>query len=176
MSNYSSVDEVAPYCRMFLEGSISFGSESNPTRDEVDTVLDRLCGVLDLALQREGIAVPITNSTAKYACDDWVTRYAVMEVKRMAPGYGFNDENQNTMTSYKGLMDSAMQFAKDNRLGFIDLGVTQTRNLSDGLAFTGQDAQSDRSDPDDTSLEQPMFTRGQWNDSTVSTDFDDETD
>jgi hypothetical protein len=160
---------------MYLEGAVSFSDSSNPTGTEVDKVLDRLSGVLDMALNRVGITAPITNSTAKLACDDWVTRYAVNEVKRMAPGLGFNDENQNTMTSYKGLMDSAMQFAKDNRQAFIELGIAQTRKLSDGLAFTGQDAQSDRSDPDDSSLEQPMFTRGKWNDSTVSTDFDDET-
>ena len=173
MSSYSSVDEIVPYCRMFLDGEASFSDSTAPTKDEVEDVIDRLCGVLDLALQREGITAPITNTTAKYACDDWVTRYAVNEVKRMAPGLGYNDQNQNTMTSYKSLMDSAMQFAKNNRLAFIEVGVTTSRAMSEGLAFTGQDAQSQRSDPDDSSLAQPMFERQQFDN---PSSYDEETD
>ena len=173
MSDYSSIDEITPYCRMFLDGEISFSDSTAPTETEVTAVIDRLCGVLNMALQRQGINAPITNSTAKLACDDWVTRFTVNEVKRMAPGVGFSDQNENTVTSYKGLIDSAMQFAKDNRLAFVDLGVAQTRKLSDGLAFTGQDEQSDRSDRDDSSLEQPLFERHQFDGTSA---YDEETD
>jgi hypothetical protein len=48
---------------------------------------------------------------------------------------------------------------KMNALGFVNLGVSQGKKLSDGLSFTGLTAQDQRTDKDDTSLEQPFATR-----------------
>ena len=174
MSDYSSMAEVMPYCRMYLNGEVTFNGDTVPTDVEVEAVIGRMCGVLNMALQREGVAIPITNTTAKLTCDDWVTRFSVNKIKRMSPGVGYSDENQDTMGSYKGLIDSAMQFAKDNQLAFIDLGISQTHKASDGLAFTGQDVQSDRSDRDDSSLEQPIFECGLFNNKNLT--VNDETD
>jgi len=42
----------------------------------------------------------------------------------------------------------------------VGLGVTETQRLSDGLQFTGLDAQADRDDRSDTGLVQPKFERG----------------
>lgn len=175
MADYSSINEVVPYCRMLLDGEPTFNANTIPREVEVDTILDRLSAVLNSALQREGLAVPVTVTDAKLACDDWVTRYAVMNVRSMAPGLGYSDQNEDSMYSYKALMKSAREFAHDNRLGFIQMGVGQDRKMSDGLAFTGMDAQDERSDPDDSTMEQPMFERHQWNNKTLSTNDEDVT-
>lgn len=168
MADYSSVSEVVPYCRMLLDGESTFNAFTIPTETEVASILARLSGVLNLALQRVGLAVPVTVTDAKLACDDWVTRYTVMNVRSMAPGLGYSDQNEDSMYSYKALMKSARDFAQENRLGFIQLGVTQDRKMSDGLAFTGMDAQDERTDPDDSTMEQPLFERNQWNNKTLS--------
>ena len=161
MSNYSSEAEVTAFTRHLLDGAVAFNSTTRPTSTEVGTFLTRVCGVLDVALAAAGLAVPITQTTAKLACDDWVTAHTAEYIELTQRGVGYSDGEGTRTAAFRNLQKSAMDFAKENRAGFINLGVTTISGsaLSDGLSFTGLDAVSDRADPDDAALAQPKFTR-----------------
>ena len=92
--------------------------------------------------------------------DDWVIMQATMYTELTQRGSGFNDQEGSRTSSFKSISKSAMKFVDDNALGLKRLGVTLSNRLSDGLAFTALDDQDQRADPDDSSLEQPMFERG----------------
>lgn len=175
--SYGTVAEVTAYTRYLLEGQTAFNSTTRPTVTEVEKFVDRCSGVLNAALRGVGLTTPVVNTTAKLSCDDWVVDRAAEYVELTQRGAGFNDEAGNRHSAFRNLQKSAADFAKENRLGFSRLGVGVTNKLSDGLQFTALDAVSERLDPDDTTLEQPIFTRHQFDD-TATTDFsnDDEDD
>ena len=158
--SFSSAAEVTAYTRHLLDGQSAFNSTTRPTVTELEKFIDRASGVLNVAIAAAGFtpATIIANSTAKLACDDWVTQKATKYVELTQRGTGYSaDEGSRTAAFDMG--SDANEFIKMNALGFVRLGISQGYKMSDGLAFTGLDAQADRSDPDDTSLEQPLFSR-----------------
>ena len=160
---FSSTAEVKAFTRHLLDGQNTFNSTTRPTVSELEKFIDRASGVLNVAIAQSGFTPSsvYANSTAKLACDDWVTTYATRYVELTQRGTGYS-EAEGSRTASFNLNKSANEFVKVNSLGFVSLGITQSRKMSDGLSFTGLTAQADRSDPDDTSLEQPQFVRKQW--------------
>jgi hypothetical protein len=167
--SYSSVTEVTAFTRHLLDGSLSYNSTTRPTVSEVEKFIDRASGVLNAAVATAGLKTPITNSTAKLACDDWVTARATEYVELTQRGTGFSEEEGNRL-GFKNLFKNATQFVTELRGGFIQFGVTQTQAISTGLAFTGMDAQGQRDDPQDSTLEQPVFARRMFDDPTATGD------
>ena len=51
---------------------------------------------------------------------------------------------------------------RSNEEGFKTLGVSVTVESGAAVVFTATDAQADRADPDNTALEQPYFSRRQF--------------
>lgn len=169
--SYSSTAEVKAYTRHLLNGQTAFNSTTRPSGTELEKFIDRASGVLNVALAQAGFVTANVraNSTAKLACDDFVTVRSAEYVEITQRGTGYSDA-EGSRTAYFGrLYKSANEFVSMNTLGFIRLGVTQTNKLSGGLTFTGLDAQSQRSDPDDTSLEQPFATRHQFDNRRANT-------
>lgn len=162
--SYSSTSEVKAFTRHLLNGQSAFNSTTRPTGTELEKFIDRASGVLNLALAQAGFhpADVRGNSTAKLACDDWTTTRAAEYVELTQRGVGYSDAEGSRTASFTNLIKSAEQFTQLNRLGFVRLGVEQEYKLSDGLAFTGMDKQADRSDPQDTSMEQPFASRRQF--------------
>lgn len=158
--HYSSVIEVRALTRHLLGGQSTFNSTTRPTLTDVQTFLTRAGGLLNIALAGRGFSVPITNSTAKLACDDWVTAQAVEYVELTQRGTGYSDAEGSRTRVFAGLHRRASDFAKENELGFKRVGAEVGHRKSEGLGFSGQTLQADRADPDDTGLEQPKFTRG----------------
>jgi len=171
--SFSSSAEVTAYTRHLLDGQSAFNSTTRPTLTEVEKFIDRASGVLNVAIANAGFtpATVYANSTAKLACDDWVTQKAVKYVELTQRGTGYSAE-EGSRTAAFDMGEDATAFIKMNALGFIRLGVSQTNKLSDGLAFTGLTVQADRSDPDDTSLEQPLFTRRRFDNDSLDDDND----
>lgn len=160
--SYSNVTSVLAFSRRFMDGQLTFNSTTRPTLTEVEAFIDRASGALNLTLAQTGLATPIVNSTAKLACADWVVGQAVKLVESTQPAAGENgDENQRGRI-FAGLYGSAAKFAEQHALGFKRLGCTVSHAASEGLKFTGQTAQADRVDPDNTALEQPRFTKKQF--------------
>ena len=159
--SFSSTTEVTAYTRHLLDGQSAFNSTTRPTVTELEKFIDRASSHINIALASEGFtpSAVYANSTAKLACDDWVTERAAKYVEMTQRGTGYNEEEDSRLQSMK---KDAYDFICDMALGFKRLGISQTYKLSDGLQFTGLTVQSDRADPDDTTLEQPKFKRAQW--------------
>lgn len=161
--SFSSTAEVTAYTRHLLDGQSVFNSTTRPTVTEIEKFIDRASGVLNVAISGSGFTPSSIygNSTAKLACDDWVTQNAVKYTELTQRGTGYSGE-EGSRTKAFSMGEDANDFIDMNSLGFIQLGITKADKASAGLAFTGQKAQSGRVDPDDTSLEQPFANRNQW--------------
>lgn len=155
-NSYGSVAEVVPYTRIYLKGNATFTTDTRPTMTEVETAIDRASGVLNTALANEGLSTPVSQADAKRACDQWV----VEQVVKMVAAYGAQPEEMAYWLS--SMYENAAAFVTDNVTGFKNLGVTAQDESSAALTFTGETVQADRADPDDTSIEQPSFTRRQF--------------
>lgn len=164
MSNYSSTTEVKAFTRHLLDGQTAFNSTTRPTGTELSRFLDRISGVLDLALLKSGFAVPVTNTTAKLALDDWATMRGAAYVELTQRGSGHNSGENSRESMFINLDRQADQFVAGLRLGLVRAGVTVSHGKAEGLAFTGQAAVADRADPDDNSLAQPLFRRNMGDD------------
>lgn len=166
--SFSSVAEVVAFTRHLLDGQSTYNSTTRPTVTEVEKIVDRASGVLNSALANVGFSplAVYANSTAKLACDDWVAQESAKQVELAQRGTGYGGNEGSRVAAFNLKRVNASDFIDSQKLGFVRLGIAQNYKMSDGLAFTGLDAQSVRTDPTDTSLEQPKFTRGQWDDET----------
>ena len=161
--SFSSTSEVKAFTRHLLDGQSAFNSTTRPTSTELEKFIDRASGVLNVAIAKEGFTPSNVygNSTAKLSCDDWVTMKASKYVELTQRGTGYSVQDGSRIAAFD-LNEEAAEFAKSSALGFVRLGISQGKKLSDGLSFTGLTVQGERSDPDDTSLEQPFATRRQF--------------
>lgn len=162
MSDYSSTAEIVALTRMYLVGESEYNSTTRPTGTEVNKFVDRACGVLNLALANAGFTTPITEATAKLACDEWVTLHAAMFVELSQPTTEYGETGNNRTDTMYALERDAVKFVDANIAGFQNLGVTQNSPIGQGIRYTGQLVHSQRSDPQDSTLEQPFFRRRQF--------------
>jgi len=161
--SYSSTAEVVAVSRHLLRGQTTFNSTTAPTGTEVIKFIDRASGALNVALRVRGLTTPVTNTTSELDLDNWVTGKAAEFVELTLRGAGSREKEGTSRFKFlSGLAKDAKAFVEMNSLGWIRLGVTEANRMSDGLAFTGATVQKDRADPDDTTLEQPMFKRGKF--------------
>lgn len=158
--SYGTLVEVLAFTKHLLDGEATFNAATKPTDTEIEKFIDRASGILNVAMEGVGLTTPVINSTAKLACDDWVVSHATAYVELTQRGAGYDGTENTRAGSFLHLHDSAAMFAEQAALGFQRLGVSSGSPLSDGLQFTGEEIQKDRDDPDDTSLEQPKFSRG----------------
>lgn len=159
-NSYGTVAEVLALTRIYLRGQSAYNSTTRPTLTEVETFIDRTSGVLNLALATAGFTVPVAQADAKLACDDWVVRIAAAYVEAAQPWTGADPEEASILPLPS--LSKALEFVQAMSAGFVYLGVSQPGDDSNALIFTGQTAQADRADPDDDTLEQPHFKRGQF--------------
>ena len=168
--SYGSVAEVQAYVTHLLDGKTAFSASTRPTDTQIEKFLDRSSAYVNVALNQHGFSTPITstsNSTASILLDDWVVNKATMMVELTKRGEGFNEREGSRASTFDQLAKDAMEFVEENSLGLQRLGLTLSHKLSDGLKFTAEADQSLRPDPDDSTLEQPIFNRGLF-DSTKS--------
>jgi len=128
----------------------------------VERFIDRASAVLNLAMRQAGPGTPITNTTAKPVCDDWVTARAVEYVELTQRGTGYDASEGSRTGAFRSLYSAAADFVAANLEGFKRVGVPVQQRSSQGVTFTGLAAQGQRADPRDSGLEQPLFRRGQF--------------
>lgn len=159
---FSSTTEVIAFTRHLLDGQPTFNSVTRPTIGEIETFINRASGGVNVAIWNAGFnpAVIRANSTAKLDCDEYVTAVAVRSVELTKRAHGY-DENMGSVTGgFGGLGAMAPKnFIASRILAWKRMGLTVNNASSEGLVFTGDTAQKDRSDPDNSSREQPLFTR-----------------
>ena len=158
--SYSSTSEVVAVTRHLLKGQSTYNSTTRPTGTEVEKFIDRASAALNVAIRVRGLSTPVTNTTSKLDCDNWVTGKAAEFVELTRRGAGSREPGGTSrFRPMSGLAKDATEFVKTNSLGWVRLGVTESNRMSDGLVFTGETVQADRADPDDTTIAQPIFKR-----------------
>lgn len=174
--SFASVDEVSAYCQYLLGGDQSFTPNTNPSRAQVEKMIDRASGELNMGLLSCGVtpSAVYANSTAKLMCDDYIARRVAGNVELTQPGVGFNDSENTRLGMF--LKESPIDFAKKYCEAFKQAGITIGKASSEGLSFTGLKRHSQRSDPDNTSYEQPLFRRRQFDDPTSAANDTEEDD
>lgn len=161
--SYSNTTGVLAWTRHLLEGQTRFNSTTRPTATEVVSFIDEASGVLNVSLMQCGFSTASVraNSTAKLACDNWVRGWGVSFVELSHPMQGMTGGGSR-VELLQSMHGSALEFVDQYEKGFKQLGITQTYSDSNTIKFSGETIQSSRDDPDDTSLEQPKFKRGQF--------------
>ena len=161
--SYGSTAEVQALTPYLLDGESAFNSTTRPTLSQVEKFIDRASAAVNVSLRGSGMSDSSLrdNSTAKLVADDWAVTEAAQFVELTQRAQGFGEEGSQ-FASLNGLQDRAKEFVQEHMLAFKRMGVTVTDRSSQGVTFTGLTAQKDRLDPDDTALEQPKFTRGQF--------------
>ena len=169
--SYSSTAEVKAFTRHLLDGQTAFNTTTRPRATELEKFIDKASGVLNVAIAQAGFtpANVYANSTAKLACDDFVTNYAVRYVELTQRGTGYSEGEGSRTAAFK-MMEGAKEFIDANSLGFVNLGITQGVRKSSGLQFTGLTEQSQRADRDNSTYEQPFARRHQFNDDRINND------
>lgn len=164
--SYSSVAEVEAFTRHLHDGAGGFTSSTRPKLTEVETIIDRVSGALNTAIWRGGFnpSTISANSTAKLACDEYVTAQAVARVELVGPGRTMmGDENQSRAVTFVELYKMPpTEFVEEQTHGWRRMGLGVADPTSQGLAFTGINEHDERADPDSDTLEQPKFRRGQF--------------
>lgn len=162
--SYSSVEEVETFNIHLFDGQGGYDSTTRPTLTQVEKFIDRTSAMLNVALARWGLSTPVTNSTAKLACDNWVTLKTAEYCELTAPSTGaFSPTDETRAGVDKSLAGQADLFARNNVRSFRALGVGYTAaHPGVGLKFTGETVYADRADPDDSTLRQPRFRRGMF--------------
>lgn len=160
--SYSSKTSVLALTRHLLNGQLTFNSTTSPTATELDDFINRASACLNLALAGGGLHTPITNSTGKLLCDDWVTIKAAEYAELTQRGVGYSEQEGSRVAYMAGMYGKATEFVAESLPGLLAIGVTRGSSKGSALLFTGQVAQEDRPDPDDDTLAQPLFVNRQF--------------
>ena len=155
-NSYGSVAEVEALVRHLLDGGLAFSQETTPTKLEVEAIVNRVSGVLNTALAANGFSIPLSDATAVLACAEWVIKWSIIELRHAYPHLGISEEEDQPSGD---IFQAAYDFVNLNTPAFKNLEETVDDALSKGLVFTAQNKHSIRTDPDNTSYEQPMFRR-----------------
>lgn len=148
----------------------SFTSATRPTLTAVEKFIDRISAMVNVLLAEEGFTIPVSQSDAKLAIDEFVVAQAT-QLAHAANGAGpyapGSEELRNGRTPFQIITQEAVNFFSKHADGLEQLGATRTRSLTNGLACrTVDDAGDDI---------QPMFQRKQFGNEVLDWDVDDTT-
>jgi hypothetical protein len=160
--SYGSIDEVAALTRVYLGGESTYNSTTRPTLDEVEAMVDRASGVLNVALANAGFGIPVAQADAKKACAEWVVGKVAMLIELAQPAQPRAERSNRRVSLFATLQSEAAEWVDEYAVGFANLGVSRSQPEGQAITFTGETAQSDRPDGSNSGLEQPKFTRGQF--------------
>lgn len=156
-NSYGTVVEVAALTRHLLDGQAGYSETTTPTLTDVESVMDRVSGVLNTALAAAGFSPPLSNATAVQACAQFVVRHTVKELRWAYPHLGVGAEEE---PGENDLFTAATYFVAANGQAFKNLGESVSDSAGQGLSFTGLLTHSQRSDATNATYEQPKFRRG----------------
>lgn len=162
--SYGSVADVTAYTRHLLDGEAAFGTTTRPRLTEVEGFIDRASGLINACILGAGFtpATVSANSTAKLPLDDWVVTKAARMVELTKISGGYDASEGSRLAGFDTMMKEACEYVNTLVPGWKELGLTVSKATSEGLDFTAYEPHADRSDPDNTGLEQPLFRRHKW--------------
>jgi hypothetical protein len=163
-NSYSSVAEVLAMTRHMLDGAPTFDEATRPSLTEVEGFIDQISAELNDAIRACGLAIPIAAAGPKMSCDLWVRVRAAAMVELTQRGTGFDGSEDSR---YKALWDllneDPFAWVEKRCQSWSDQGVTMTEAASGALTYTALNSHDNRSDPKNTTREQPIFRRRMFN-------------
>jgi len=149
-NSYGTVAEVGALVPLYATATgTTFDATTRPTITQVEGMIDRVSGIVNVVLAEEGFDIPVTQADAKLALDDFV----VMHVAHLAayangagPFVSGADEMRYT-TPTRVIMRDAEIFIKDRAKGFELLGATRTYKMTYGLEYRDVDDAGDDIEP-----------------------------
>ena len=159
-NSYSSVASVLAMTRHFLDGADTFDAETRPNLTEVEGFIDEVSADLNDAIAACGFSVPITATGPALACALWVRTKAAAMVELTARSTGFDGSEDSRYQSLWDLLGKdPFDWVGKRKKAWADQGVSVATDASDALTFTALKNHDNRTDPDLTTREQPMFRR-----------------
>ncbi len=156
-NSYGSVAEVAAVAVRFTSNG-SFDATTNPTLAQVETMVDRISGLVNVSLARVGFAVPVSQADAKAALDDLVVDAVarlVCAVNGTAMYYQGNAGGRVSARSEMArIRQEIREYVTEEASGLAALGATRSRGLAHGLNATLTDTEGEDLDP--------MFDEEEW--------------
>ena len=167
-NSYGTVAEVTALTRHLLDGPDVFDEATRPSLSEVESFIDKVSANLNDAIAALGFSVPITAAGPKLSCDSWVVAKAAAMVELTQRSAGFDGDSRygssgGRYLSLWNLYEDAFEFVEKRRQAWADQGAAQTDQLSGALTYTALSNHANRSDPSNTTREQPMFRRRMFN-------------
>lgn len=152
-NSYGSVAEVATLTRVYTSNG-SYGVSTIPTQTEVEKMIDRVSGLVNVLLAEAGFAIPVSQADAKLALDDFVVGQVALVIHG-AHGSGIyapGSERMRSTTPMRVILKEAEGFIAEHAEGFEQLGATRNRHATDGLECWDTD--------DAGNAIEPIFQRG----------------
>ena len=130
----------------------------------MESIIDDVSGALNIALRASGFSPANirANTTSKLACDVWTRGVAVQYVEVSHAGVGFGGDEDGRVGFLENIYKTAAAFTMQAQLGFKREGVTVTNPSYEGVSFTATTKHANRSDPDNTALDQPRIRKGMF--------------
>jgi len=165
-NSYGTVAEVAALVGRYTSSG-SFGAGTRPTTTQVEQFIDRVSGIINVFLAEAGFTIPVSQTDAKLALDEFVISQATL-LAHAANGAGPYAPNsrklRDTRTPSWLIMGEASDFVSTHADGLEALGATRTRLLTYGLGCRLTDDSGDKIEP--------MFQRKQFGNTIVDWDID----
>ena len=143
-NSYGSVAEVAALVGRYT-ASGSFSDSTRPTSTQVEKLIDRVSGLVNVLLAEQGFAIPVSQADAKLALDDFVVEQAVQlcHAANGAGPYAPGSESLRGQSPMKVIMREAEGFIGEHAVGLEFLGATRDRAATYGLQCRAEDAGGD---------------------------------
>ena len=142
---YGSPEGVAAYARAWTDGGVFtdpdvYGDGTNPTLIQVNTWLDAISVMVDLALGSEGFTIPVTQEDAVRAIDEIVnTLVADLVHAANSSGRFFTERLLETGKSQMAIIRSDINaWVVANTDGLVALGIPHSINEGDQGGFSTQ--------------------------------------
>lgn len=164
-NSYGSTDEVAAMTPRWGDATTHlYTTATRPTLAQVEKLIDRVSGFLNVLLAEQGFAVPLSQSDAKLALDQFViTSVADLCNYVNSAGRFFSDKAIHT-GPWSAIQREAEDFISKHAEGLAKLGASRTTAGMDGMAFREFDGSG-------TAIE-PAFSMKQFGTSNTVWDAD----
>lgn len=154
-NSYGSVSSVAGFCTVYTISG-SFTTATIPTLANVESMIDQTSALLNLSLSAQGFAIPVTQATAKLACDS-VVNQLVSDLAHAANSAGrFFSERSLTggLSVWAQVRKEIDDWVAQSSTGLAALGAARVSESQMTIGFRDGD--------DNGNAVEPLFTRDQY--------------
>jgi len=148
-NSYGSAAEVAALSQMWTASGV-FSTTTRPTLAQVESFIDQISGIMNIALSKQGFSIPITQEDAVMAIKS-ITNQLVSDLVQAANSSGRFFTDRALAAGISPLMMIRREISDwvlDQATGLVNLGVPQVGSTStDYIGFRDTDDGGDSIQP-----------------------------